>query len=255
MATSPTEQPVRFLVTCPARTGSTMLMWFLQSHPDLCAHGEVLAPTGPLNIFGIDYRIDPPLDDVLRAIRDRDPVAFLRDYVWQAGNRRAAGFKGKYEELLRREYAGLLDYIRHETDVRVIHLWRENLLERYVSEYLAVKIYGVYNVVRGRKRPAEQTIRLSLEECQADFQRTEHRRAKFRSLLAGHRILEVTYEVLLSSQTDTLTRIQEFLEVDPRPLETQSVKMRSRPLRETIENYEELAANFRASRYGRFFTE
>jgi hypothetical protein len=246
-------RPIRFLVTCPARTGSTMLVWFLRSHPELCAHGEVLAPTGPLTFYGVDYRVDPPLDGLLRALRDRDPVGFARDYVWHAGDRRAAGFKGKYEELLRPEYGDLLKYIGDETDIRVIHLWRENLLERYVSEYLAVNVFRVYNVIRGGKPPNEERIRLSPEECRANFERTEHRRARFRSFLAGHRILEVTYEELVGAPTDTLNRVQEFLDVEPRPLETQSVKMRSLSLRETLENHAELVSAFHGTPYARFF--
>jgi LPS sulfotransferase NodH len=247
--------PGRFLVTCPARTGSTMLVWFLQSHPNLCTHGEVLAPTGPLNIYGVDYRFRPPLDEVLRRIRERDPVAFVRDVVWQAGERRAAGFKAKYEELLLPEYAGVLGYIERERDVRVIHLWRENLLERYLSQYLAVNVYGLYNVVQGTDRPAERAVRLSPEECRADFERTERRRARFRAGLAEHPVLDMSYEELVGSTESVLARVQDFLGVEERPLQTRSQKLRTRSLRETITNYEELADAFRETPYARFFTE
>lgn len=249
------ELPVRFLVTCPARTGSTMLNWFLRSHPELCVHGEVLAPSGQMNLFGIDYRVGPPLEGVLRTIRDRDPAAFLRDFVWQAGERAGVGFKGKYEELLRPEYAGVLDYIHGETRIRVLHLWRENLLERYLSQYLAVNVYGMYNVVQGGQSPSQTVVSLSPEDCEADFQRTERRRAKFRSLFGSHPVLELTYEDLLASQGPTLGAVQQFLGVEERPLETKTLRMRTRPLRATIHNYDELADAFRDTPYGRFFIE
>jgi hypothetical protein len=249
------DDQTRFLVTGPARTGSTMLIWFLQSHPDLCAHGEVLAPQGPLTLYGIDYRLDPPLDDILRGIRERDPVGFLRDFVWQPGRRRAAGFKGKYEELLRPEYTKVLDHIRRETDILVLHIWRENLLERYLSQHLAVKVYGVYNVTKGRKRPPEQSVRLSPEECESDFRRTEARRGKFVSWMVGHPVLDVSYEELVGSESETLGRIQTFLGVEQRPLETKTVRMRTRTVRDTIENYDELEEFFRGTDYARFFKE
>jgi hypothetical protein len=253
--TDRSEPPVRFLLTCPARTGSTMLNWFLRSHPDLCVHGEVLAPSGHMNLYGIDHRARSPLEGVLRTIRDRDPVVFLRDFVWQAGDRAGVGFKGKYEELLRPEYAGVLEYIRGETGIRILHLWRENLLERYLSQYLAVNVYGMYNVVQGGQPPSQKVVSLPPEDCEADFQRTERRRAKFRSLLGSHPVLELTYEDLLASQGPTLRAVQQFLGVEERTLETKTLRIRTRTLRATIKNYDELADAFRDTPYGRFFIE
>jgi hypothetical protein len=255
MVVSQPQATLRFLVTCPARTGSTMLIWFLQSHPNLCTHGEVLAPTGPLNLYGIHYRLNPPLDGVLRSIRERDPVGFLKEFVWRPGDRRAAGFKGKYEELLRPEYTEVLEYIRRDPEIRIIHLWRDNLLERYVSQYLAVNVFGLYNVVQGTDLPPARSVSLTPEECRADFQRTERRRAKFQTWLANHQVLELTYEELVASPTDTLAQVQKCLDVQELPLDTKTVKMRTGSLRETIANYEELAAAFRGTQYERFFTE
>jgi LPS sulfotransferase NodH len=245
----------KFLVTCPARTGSTMLMTLLQSHPDVCAHGEVLAPTGPLEIYGINYRLDPPIEQALRAARDRDAVRFLREFIWEPGHRVVAGFKGKYEELLRPEYHSVLEHVTWAPDeILVIHLWRENLLERFVSQYLAVKVYGRYNLRSADQRPAEPTLRLSADECRADFERTERRRDQFRHRLAKHRVLELTYEDLVEGRDDVLTRVQEFLGVGERALESPLVKMRTRTARETIENFDELATAFGGSPYERFFS-
>lgn len=249
------ERPVRFLVTCPARTGSTMLMWFLQSHRDVCAHGEVLAPNGPLDFYGINYRLQPPLESVLMAIRDRDPVAFLRGFVWQAGDRAAAGFKGKYEELLLPRYATLLNAIRRDTEVRVVHLTRGNLLARFLSQHLATEVYGVFNVVDDRERPPEVRVRLSASECEEDFRRTEMRQERFREWLAGHHVLELTYERLVGAQAEALGEIQEFLGVERRELTTRSTRIRTRSLRESIENYDELFAHFRGGPYERFFED
>lgn len=232
-----------------------MLMWFLQSHPAVCAHGEVLAPAGPLDFYGINYRLDPPLESVLLGLRDRDPVGFLRDFVWQAGDRAAAGFKAKYEELLLPRYAEVLEAIRADPGLRVIHLTRDNLLERFLSQHLATRVHGVFNVVEGRERPPPVRVRLSADECLEDFRRTEARQARFREWLGGHPVLELTFEDLVGAQDDTLARVQEFLSVDPRPLTTRSTRIRTGSLREAIENFDELAERFRGSPYRRFFEE
>src|SRR5207249_6431079 len=33
-----------FMITCPARSGSSMLVHLLRSHPEICAHDEVFSP-------------------------------------------------------------------------------------------------------------------------------------------------------------------------------------------------------------------
>jgi LPS sulfotransferase NodH len=242
------EEAVRYLLTCPARTGSTLLSRYLQSHPNVCAHGEVLAPTGPLDFYGVNYRVDAPLEQLLLRRRDRDPVAFLREFVWQAGDRRAVGFKGKYEELLLPQYAAVLDEVRRDTAIRVLHLTRENLLERYLSQYLAIHVHGIYE-----ERPKDTRVRLSPEECERDFRRTEERQASFRTMLRGHEILELSYEQLVDDPDATLARVQAFLGVEQRTLETTSIKLRTRPVPEVVENYGELVRHFRGTLYEAFF--
>jgi LPS sulfotransferase NodH len=246
-------EPVRYLLTCPARTGSTLLSRYLQSHPDVCAHGEVLAPTGPLSFYGVNYRVDAPLEQLLLRRRDRDPVAFLREFVWQAGDRRAVGFKGKYEELLLPQYAAVLKEVRRDTVIRVLHLTRENLLERYLSQYLAVHVHGIYEVRREDERPEDTRVRLSPQECERDFRRTEERQASFRTMFRGHEVLELSYEQLVGEPDATLARVQAFLGVEERTLEATSVKLRTRPVPEVVENYGELARHFRGTPYEAFF--
>lgn len=248
-----TDAPVRFLLTCPARTGSTMLISYLQTHPHICAHGEVLAPRGPLNFYGINYQMDPPLEGVLMSIRDRDPVAFLHDFVWQPGDRRAVGFKGKYEELLHPRYPAVLQNLQEDTGIRVVHLFRENLLARYLSQRLAQQ-RGFYNLQDDRELPPDR-VPLSPRECEEDFARTEHRRGRFRRLLADHEVHEVTYEDLVGSGTEALGRVQDFLGVEPRELTTPTRRLNPGTLRDSIENFDELAAHFVGTRYEAFFQD
>jgi LPS sulfotransferase NodH len=149
----------------------------------------------------------------------------------------------------------VLQYLQHDTSILVVHLWRNNLLERYVSEFLAVHVYGIFNVTTSSAVPPPPVVRLSADDCRASFERTERRRARFRAWLTKHQVLEVTYEGLVGESVETLSRIQTFLGVDCRQLETRTQKMRQRSLRQTVENYDELALAFRETPYARFFTE
>lgn len=252
--TMPDQQ--RFVVTCAARTGSSMLLLFLQSHPNVCAHGEVLAPNGPLNYYGINYRLgDVPLERILMSIRDQDPVAFLHDFVWQSGSRLASGFKGKYEELLLPQYARVLETLALDKSIKVVHLRRDDLLARFLSQYIAINVHGFFQIVDGQgRRPENTVVRLDPAECEADFRRTESRQDRFRAIFSKHETLEITYEELAADPATILAAVQEHIGVPGRSdLSTPSKRLSQRPLHETIENFDELSRHFADTPFSRFF--
>jgi Stf0 sulfotransferase len=232
-----------------------MLNSFLQSHPDICMHGEVFGRSGPLVFFGLDYeRGAPPLEEVMRRIRTRNPVGFLKTFVFAAGRYRAVGLKFKYEELLLPEYAELADHITEDAGIRIIHLRRDNLLERFLSQHVAVNVTKVYNIHADGERPPDPgPLYLPIDDCEADFERTERRQAQFRTRFSSHDSIDITYEELVGSQAQVLHRIQAFLGLDPRPLETIHKRLRTRGLRESIANWDELRAHFAGTRHAKYF--
>lgn len=245
--------PTRYVLTCPARSGSTMLWTCLLGHPEICAHGEVLGRSGPMSFYGVDESLSPPLADLLVELRERDPVAFVRDVVLRAGDKRAVGLKLKYEELLLPMYAPVLDALVADTDIAIVHLTRDDLLARYVSQHVAVHVTKVFNVAPGEEHAVQPgKVRLEPEECAFDLERTARRQERIRELFAGHRILEVTYEQLVDDTTATLARVQSFLGVTPRALEPRTAKLARRPVAETVENLDEVAAALAGSPFARF---
>jgi hypothetical protein len=232
-----------------------MLASFLQSHPDICMHGEVFGRSDPLAFCGLDYeRGAPPLEEVLRRIRNRNPIEFLTNFVFAAGSYRAVGLKFKYEELVLPEYAELADHISRDVGIRIIRLRRQNLLARFLSQHVAVNVTRVYNILAESERPADPgPVHLSIEACEADFERTERREAQFRERLSGHDSIDVTYEELVESEPAVLRRVQEFIGVDPRPLQAIHKRLRIRSLRESIANWDELRDHFAGTRHAMYF--
>jgi LPS sulfotransferase NodH len=247
-------KPVRYLITCPARSGSTLLTWCLRAHPQICAHGELFGRDDPLNLYGLAGGHSGPLELALRRMRDRDPVRFLHDVAFEAGDRRAVGVKFKYEELLLRHWAALRRSIGRDRSIRILHLQRENLLERYLSQRVATEVTHVYNVTSEGARPDETAVALSPRDCLADFALTQERATTVRQLFAGHPVLELTYERLDADRDATLAEVQAFLGVDVVALEPRSVKLRTRPLRDAISNYDELKAALAATPYAGFIS-
>src|SRR3989338_1613110 len=91
----------RFVIVNAPRTGSTMLRLMLNSHPDICCHGEVF--TGDKkrlrSFVGLNMQVDSPLKQMFLRMRNDAPARFLGDFVFYAGAHLAAGFKIVYSVL------------------------------------------------------------------------------------------------------------------------------------------------------------
>ena len=96
------QSPVRFMIACAARTGSTMLVRTLRSHPALLMHGEVwgehmVGLDGPL---ARECEADPAAFEALQHARFEHPAACMRRFL-DAHGAQAVGFKLKFDELVR----------------------------------------------------------------------------------------------------------------------------------------------------------
>jgi LPS sulfotransferase NodH len=247
----------RFVVTCPARTGSSMLTSLLQSHPEICCHGEVFGWRVFEGFKGINYNgpisehRKPPIVDKLVQLRLDDPVLFLRDFVLFAGEYKAVGLKFKYEELSIEHFTAVRHWIRDNQDIKIIHLTRQNLLKRYASQVIATKITKVFNT--WQEVPPPTRITLSPEECEREFAHTEQRQERYTKLFAKHDVLHMTYEELIADRDVKLTQIQTFLGLEPTELRTGMKKLNPDSLADLLENYNELHQHFVGTRFESFF--
>jgi LPS sulfotransferase NodH len=230
---------VRFIILCAARTGSTMLRHMITSHPDACCHGEVLGrPMGGFD--GLDFS-DPrqPIVAKLRALREDDPLSFMRDFVLFRGELSAVGFKIKYDELVQPEYAAILAALRDDLGLRVVHLKRHNRLKRFVSHVAALRS-GVNNLQVGAGTPPVERFPLSLEDCLEDFRLIRGREERFSTIFEGHPTIDIIYEEVASADPASLVDVQQFLGLSPQPLEARTVKMNPDCLADILTNYDEL---------------
>src|SRR5207247_5050644 len=128
-----------YMITCPARTGSTMLVHLLRSHPEICSQCEVLLTKRITGITGTYLKKSREQADFIERLsrdRDSDPIKFLYKIVLDLQGKKAVGFKLKHDELVLPEYKALRDEIAADLDFRIINLYRENLLRRFLSNYI-----------------------------------------------------------------------------------------------------------------------
>ena len=237
-----------FIILCGARTGSTMLRLLLNSHPEVCCHGEVMAPA----MRGFIHAGRGLQPDTAAAIRDADPIGFMTAFLLQREEARASGFKIKYEELVLPGYAEIRRALVEDESLRIIHLTRGNRLARLASRLLAANT-GVRLVLDPAKRPTIQPFRIDPDFCRVDFELMEAREKEFREAFSEHPILEVTYESLLDNGVSTLGTVQRFLGVTPAELSTPSLKIAPDNVQEMIENYVDLQAHFVGTRFQPLF--
>ncbi|MCU0525786.1 MAG: sulfotransferase [Elainella sp. Prado103] len=246
-----------FMITCAARTGSTLLTSYLQSHPDILCHGEIYAPSHVNDLLGrysIRNRPGTGLDQALLHYRNTHPYHFLYKIAWDTQGRKVAGFKLKHDELVQPRMARVRHIVQEDQDIKIIHLRRQNSLARYLSWYVVNHVTGVTMRLEGQEIPVVKPVRLQPLECLANFEETDRQYSFFQKLFTGHPIYEVSYEELVSQRSQTiLAEIQAFLGISQQVMTTRMLKLSSDNLNEAIENFDELKDFFKGTKYASFF--
>lgn len=247
-----------FLIVCPARVGSSMLVNALQSHPAIVCHMEIFNPARVEGFWG-SYRArlaeEPDLEERLRHLRAQDPASFLYKIAFDPQGRGHAGFKFKLDELLLPAFSGARTILTQDLDVRVILLTRWNLLRRYLSHQRA-RATGVTMRTETEQQSPQPPARLDPKACREDFDATLRQQNFVRAMFRKHPLIQVTYEELAGAGRDAVfERITRFLGAGPRPLHTVHAKLARENLSDEIANLDQLRANFRDTPFAAFLDD
>lgn len=247
-----------YMITCPARSGSTMLVHLLRSHPEICSHSEVFTPDRITGITGTYCQKSPEQAEFIERLsreRDRNPIKFLYKIVLDLQGKKVVGFKLKHDELVRPEFKVLRDEIANDFDFRVIHLRRENLLRRFLSHYVANHLTRITLAVADQPVPEVRPVKLDPLECERDFVTTLKRDKEFRELFSRHRSFSLSYEEMVARDPAKIAALLDFLGVSPRELTTTTKKLGNDDLCSSIINFDELRSYFEGSRFSKFFAK
>jgi LPS sulfotransferase NodH len=222
----------KFIVLSRSRTGSTMLISFLNSHPNICAEEE---------IFGL-----------LNGRRSKDVLAKV--FSRQPHFIKARGFKIFYYHPQDDKKNCVWDDLINMTDLSVIHLKRRNILRTLVSR----KIAGVKKAYIQRRSSteaagAEKTVAFTLEELEKSFGATRNAEIAGARKFKNHPLLNLYYEDLTADPAGAFRKITEFLNVEYVEPKTEMRKQNPESLRKLISNYDELKAGFSESEWLPFF--
>ena len=133
-----------------------MLVHMLRSNPEIICHGEVF---NYRNIGGLAGRYNSlrksvEHDKALLGLYRRDPNTFLYKVVFDSQERKIAGFKIKTDEIFRRPYSGLRRLLQKDTDIKVLHLYRADLIGQFVSLKVVHDQTGLTLIHSEEQRPS-----------------------------------------------------------------------------------------------------
>lgn len=268
----------RFVILAGPRTGSTAVRLWLNSHPAIRCHDEVLlkASMVPDAIRQFVTAGDYPCEyngKTLEFPNDPCTSRLLRDFLehlyshpdhaapwtsWQTRKaprindkferEQAVGFKFMYYLLENRYLSEWID----GGAVRIIHLVRENVLKQFVS-YLAAKQRNVHH----SDTPVE-AIRVHVDTgaIAQTLGELEQRRLLLELRFRGTNCLRITYEQFCEAPTKLGSRVIEFLGVDNAAMIAPPLaKLNSDDLSVLIENYDDVVHRLRGTPFIRHLAD
>jgi hypothetical protein len=238
-----------FIVLGTGRTGSSLLVSSLRSHPAVLAFSELINPNE------IQFNT-PPFDNHNRhliRLRMRRTAEFLDNLVYRpvASSIQAIGFKAFYRHL--HEIPALGKYLLAHQDIKTIHLKRRNLLRAFVSSQIAAKtkVYGMSSTDARQKT----TVRIDIDKCLRYLQNQSEAVAQYDALLSDRTVLHIEYADLSDRYEATMLNVQTFLGVGPHQLSSNKMKQNPYLLPEIVENFADLQAALRGLPWEQFLAE
>jgi LPS sulfotransferase NodH len=222
----------KFVIVAEPRTGSTFLHLLLASHPNVVVYGEIFHPVDQVR-ESITTGFQLP-----RLQLSDDPVEYLKNvYSQQPETAQAVGFKLFYTHARNSEWSHLREYLK-SANVKVIHLKRKNLLDRYLSHQLADRSNEW--VVYKKHGAATEPIRLDPPACIKDFQRSVWFQQQEDEFFKDNPFLEIVYEEFVANLAGESAKLLSFLEVELRDLTPKTMKQRTEKKSKIIANFDEL---------------
>jgi len=250
----------KFVIFSNYRCGSNYLMNLLKSHSNVVCFSEVFYLDQiywASKIYGGKVN-----DGRLMIERDKDERSFLENHIYRSysKNIKAVGFKLHYKDMHRHEMRILKDYLTEHPETKVIHLKRNNHLDRYISTIITDKTNTAVMVDESSyKKKIENMGQLTLDPviCGKEFTWREGEHNTFEQLLTdlNANVLKITYTDLTKENKKTMDEVAKFLNLKPIELSTEQKKQNKKQKKDIIANYAELKTHFKDSEWSYLFNE
>jgi LPS sulfotransferase NodH len=231
-----------FIILSHPRSGSTLLHTYLNYHPNILSLGEYLGGI----IRNRECR------DQVNAIELIDKKIFTS----YSQNIQSVGMKFFFQYTDYSLGRDIISLLASRQNVRVVHLYRDNLLRNLVSLKIAENT-GQYTMWKEQQKMEveKRKIYLPIEECKSQLVEMEEQSCHCRQLFQNHDILPISYESLVNHPNNALSRVQEFLQVKTHKLRSLLLKQNPEPLTELISNYDEIKQALASTKWAKMVKE
>lgn len=242
-----------FVVISTQRSGSTLLIKLLDSHPSVLCAGEIFFPPS-----GSEYSIRRYVErTATRKIRHQIQRSglvneFLDDFYSQGGYA-AIGFKYMYSQARRipRCYPSVLRYIE-DNNVAVIHCVRKNAL-RVILSRLSSKSSGVYRSTTPIK---SKPVYVPVDTLAQELSRLRDENSKWQNKLSRYTYIQVDYESLLSNRAVEEKNLLDFIGAEYQgALTSPFQKVGANSIQAMIENYDEVERELKDTEFECFLAD
>lgn len=225
----------RFVVFGRGRSGSTLLVDLLNSHPSVHCDGEILKSPVPF-LFPLTFV------DCHAKISTADVYGFKLLTYQIKDDQKINDNQLFFDKLADRGYD-------------LIYLYRRNLLEHAVSNIMARR-HGFHSRGTRHSGAGEEQEYIAADELLRWLNSSDEHRINEEKILHGRQYLSICYEADLvdeEKRQETMNKIFEKFDVSANLVRTTLRKNVQRPPQDVITNYRELQAHFRDTPYGEFF--
>lgn len=261
------------IIYTEARSGSNYLVDLFNFHPNLVNYGEVLGDwTKPHQLY---RRLARRLPDrtylkfvyssrfffylsqlyyAYQNIRRRKPVQFKR-----FAQIHSLGIKDFHHTLAQYH---LLDFLSQTPGLRVIYLYRQNILKQHISLELmrATNIVSTEMTRDGKAKvsPVQTKVHISFPsilDVLANAEEEVLEREEILNRLPPEQVYRVAYEDLFASPASLdqfRLEVFRFLGVEPIEVASRQRKLSSDDIRDLVSNYEELHDGLSKTRYAKY---
>lgn len=218
-----------FLILAEVRSGYQLMATLLNSNPQVICLGEIFGSDRDIRAKSLFQFPAPVIEETDLAV----------DYVQRISKTarskrcRAFGFKLNYVCARSQNWSGLWDYAVAKR-WHVIHLRRENLLDRLISERLASSDNN------WNHNEYDNKIQINIHDLEVSYQKSVVSQQWADQFFRKNPVCNMTYEELDGNKEESCNKLQDFLGVTRRPLKTFMKKQRVGKQSKFVSNYTEL---------------
>ncbi|HEU4731752.1 MAG TPA: sulfotransferase [Kofleriaceae bacterium] len=248
-----------FVVIGRHRTGSNMLRYALETHPQVVQYGELF--NGALQEIAGAYGKYAYRPQSLLRWRRTDARAFLNDVIYRdvLPPISAVGFKLFYRHGRNDGHGNPWPVLRERGDVRIIHLVRQNPIASFLSNERIARREPHVAMRSSRRtvqpaidlRPINERIVVDIQKFKTYLATYESDIRTFTDEFRGRAILELHYEAMVTDTDAVIDSVLAFLGVERRPLRLQTERQTRGHVLHGIVNLDEVAAAHRGTRWER----